>query len=208
MFLPGNPPAQKRETIEGRNKKVQKPGYLNKFGDDIISSGCKCLDIPVKTIVASKTAISTVTVGQDLPVSDFSTTDSAKSKTGTTTTPLSTSTATQTVAGKTTTLYRKSSHVHRKGIWWELTRCSMRNTPANEHPNHSIRRCTVPNRPQRREPALRPQYARRCKRRSLLQHLLLRHHQLHPSLLVLLRGLRGPASRRSGKWCGYLELLP
>ncbi|KAF3039621.1 hypothetical protein E8E11_004231 [Didymella keratinophila] len=88
VFLSGNPPAQKREAIERRNGKTQRPEYLNKFGNDAISSGCKCLSILVQTIVASKTATSTVT-----------------SQTATTITPLSTSTATKTVADKTITLY-------------------------------------------------------------------------------------------------------
>lgn len=64
VFLPGNSPTpdvQRREQdIEGRNN-LQKPAYLKPFARDIISSGCKCLDIPVKTIVTSTTSTATAT---------------------------------------------------------------------------------------------------------------------------------------------------
>ena len=63
MFKPGNPPASKAKRDYG---KPQNPDYLNGYGDEIISSGCKCLDIPKKTVVVSKTTtkLSTATVSE------------------------------------------------------------------------------------------------------------------------------------------------
>ena len=109
VFSPGNPPASKAQKRD--NGKPEKPDYLGKYGDEIISSGCKCLDIPQKTVVVSKTTtqLSTTTVSETVMNSWIVLTFPQTTIT-TTTTPLSTSTvtSTKTASPSTTTLYRAS----------------------------------------------------------------------------------------------------
>ncbi|KAH6642081.1 hypothetical protein C7974DRAFT_94827 [Boeremia exigua] len=65
VFQPGNSPApgthRRDRLIPERKEQPEKPDYLNVFGNDIISAGCGCLDIPIKTIVVSETATATST---------------------------------------------------------------------------------------------------------------------------------------------------
>jgi hypothetical protein len=109
VFSPGNPPASKAQKRD--HGKPEKPDYLGKYGDEIISSGCKCLDIPQKTVVVSKatTQLSTATVSETV-VESYLVLTFPQSIITTTTTPLSTSTvtSTKTASPSKTTLYRAS----------------------------------------------------------------------------------------------------
>jgi hypothetical protein len=109
VFSPGNPPAKAQKRDHG---KPQKPDYLDEYGDEIISSACKCLDIPQKTVVVSKTTtkLSTATASETVVEPQLALTLPQKTITATTT-PLSTTTvtSTKTASPSTTTLYRTSS---------------------------------------------------------------------------------------------------
>jgi hypothetical protein len=204
VFSPGNPPASKAQKRD--HGKPEKPDYLGKYGDEIISSGCKCLDIPQKTTVISKTAtqLSTTTVSETvveiLPRTDFPTEHNYDNY----------DTPFYIYGYKHKDSFAQQNHplpcvFHEQcDSCIALTPNSVCYTSPNEGAHSALWRCLIPEQPWSPEHNLLPQRSQGRKRPSLLQHLLLWRSQLRASVLLLLPGLRCVPGHRAGIGRGRL----
>ncbi|KAF2632905.1 hypothetical protein BU25DRAFT_454073 [Macroventuria anomochaeta] len=136
VFRRGNPPApashKRGEATDERNDKPQRPGYLNAFGDEVTSSGCKCLDIPVKTVVVSKTstATSAATVSEAIAGPVFTLDAPTEHDNDYNDTPV-----------------KSQNYKHKGDLWSHHNTIPMRNTTPNTRPYTTLRQCRLFYRP-------------------------------------------------------------